>query len=75
MKIFKNWKKTAAIMTAGFILASGFSMPALAHGHHGGGHHSSYTGTYCAIQALIVLTMIKYTKGQVTVNTIVQSIM
>ncbi len=48
MKIFKNWKKTAAIMTAGFIIASGLSMPAMAHGHHGGGHHSSYTGTYCA---------------------------
>ena len=50
MKIFKNCRKTAIVIAAGLILANGCTVPAMAHGHHGGGHcGSSYnTGTYCA---------------------------
>lgn len=52
MKLFKNWKKAAVLVMTGVMLTSTPAMPAMAHGHHGGGHHGSYsytsTGTYCA---------------------------
>ncbi len=48
MKILKKWQKTAAIIAAGFVLAGSFTTPVMAHGHHGGHHGYSYTGTYCS---------------------------
>lgn len=45
MNILKNWKRTAAALTAALMLAGSFTVPVMAHGH-GSSHHSS--GTYCA---------------------------
>ncbi len=48
MENFKNWKKTAIALVTGVMLAGSLNVPAMAHGHHGSHHSSTYTGTYCS---------------------------
>ena len=48
MKLFNSWKKAAAAGMAALMLTGSFTMPVMAHGHHGSRHHSSRT--YCTYQ-------------------------
>lgn len=41
MKLFNSWKKAAAAGMAALMLTGSFTMPVMAHGHHGSRHHSS----------------------------------
>ncbi len=51
MGLLKKWKKAVVVMMTAVMLSGSFGMPAMAHGHHTGSHHSSYStgskGVYC----------------------------
>lgn len=44
-------KKKIVLMLVGAALCLMVATPALAHGHGGGGHHSSYSGSYSGGQS------------------------
>ncbi len=46
MKLLNSWKKAAAAAMAAIMLAGSFTVPVMAHGHHGSSHHSSRS--YCS---------------------------